>query len=83
MFKSLWTRNGSNPETLVSDLQTQTIDFPNDARLGFDISIKTFHGRRLDGYVLAELEIASRRTNPIAKDMRLTRHDRAEFVIND
>ena len=57
VFKSLWGKNGGNPATLVSDLQTRTIDFPDDAQLRRDIISKPFYGRRLDGYVLSELEI--------------------------
>ena len=65
IFKGLWRRNGGSPASLVSDLQTRTIDFPDDVQLRCDISDKPFYGRRLDGYVLSELEIAAHRTNPI------------------
>ena len=68
MFKGLWRGNGGNPDSLVSDLQTRTIDFPDDAQLRRDISSKPLYGRRLDGYVLAELEIAAHRTNPITRE---------------
>ena len=68
VFKGLWRKNHGNPERLVSDLQTRTIDFPNDEQLQRDILDKPFYGRRLDCYVLSELEIAAHRTNPIARE---------------
>ena len=68
MFKGLWNKNSGNPETLGSDLQTRTISFPDDEQLLNDIKTKPFYGRRLDGYVLSELEIASHRTNPITPE---------------
>ena len=68
VFKSLWGKNGGNPATLVSDLQTRTIDFPDDAQLRRDITSKPFYGRRLDGYVLSELEIAAHNTNPFSPE---------------
>ena len=68
VFKGLWRRNGGNPATLVSHLQTRTIDFPDDEQMRRDISSKQFYGRRLDRYVLAELEIASHKTNPITRE---------------
>ena len=66
VFKGLWDKNRGNPTTLVSNLQTRTIDFPDDEQLRRDIIDKPFYGRRLDKYVLAELEIAAHRTDPIA-----------------
>ena len=68
VFKGLWRKNGGNPETLVPDLQTRTIDFPDDAQLRRDISRRPFYGRRVDGYVLAELEIDAHRTNPMTRE---------------
>ena len=68
VFKGLWAKNGGNPTALASDLQTRTIDFPDDEQLRHDVSLKPFYGRRLDGYVLSELEIAAHRTNPIARE---------------
>ena len=68
VFKGLWRKNRGNPASLVSDLQTRTIDFPDDEQLRRDISNKPFYGRRLDGYVLSELEIATHRTNPLTRD---------------
>ena len=68
VFKGLWRKNGGDPASLVSDLQTRTIDFPDDAQLRRDISSKPLYGRRLDGYVLSELEIAAHRTNPITRE---------------
>ena len=68
VFKNLWRTNCGNPATLAKDLQTRTIDFPDDTQLRRDIKSKPFYGRRLDGYVLAELEIAAHRTNPIARE---------------
>ena len=65
VFKGLWPKNRGNPASLVSDLQTRTIDFPDDEQLRHDIQNKPFYGRHLQGYVLSELEIASHRTNPI------------------
>ena len=67
VFKSLWEKNQGKPATLVSDLQTRTIDFPCDDQLRNDILTKPFYDRRLDGYVLSELEIASHRTNPLSR----------------
>ena len=64
VFKGLWKKNSGNPESLVGDLQTRTIDFPDDEQIKRDIIGKPFYGRRLGRYVLAELEIASHRTNP-------------------
>ena len=68
VFKGLWRKNRGNPASLVADLQTRTIDFPDDDQLRRDISSKPFYGRRLDGYVLSELEIAAHRTNPITRE---------------
>ncbi len=68
VFKGLWRKNGGNPTQLVADLQTRTIDFPDDGQLRHDICNKPFYGRRLDGYVLSELEIAAHRTNPITRE---------------
>ncbi len=68
VFKGLWRKNQGTPESLVSDLQTRTIDFPDDAQLRTDIRSRPFYGRRLDGYVLSELEIAAHRTNPITRE---------------
>ena len=68
VFKRLWRKNGGKPASLVEDLRTRTIEFPDDAQLRNDILEKPFYGRRLDGYVLAELEIASHRTNPITRE---------------
>ncbi len=65
VFKGLWKKNKGDSGSLVGDLQTRTIDFPDDEQLNRDIQGKPFFGRRLDGYVLAEIEIASHRTNPI------------------
>ena len=67
VFKGLWQRNGGDPESLLSNLQTRTIDFPDDEQLSRDISSKPFYGRRLDRYVLSELEISAHRTNPITR----------------
>ena len=67
MFKGLWRKNRGNPRSLVSDLRTRTIDFPDDAQFKDDILSKPFYGRRLDGYVMSELEIATHRTNPITR----------------
>ena len=64
VFKGLWKKNSGNPQSLVGDLQTRTIDFPDDEQIKRDIIGKPFYGRRLGRYVLAELEIASHRTNP-------------------
>ena len=66
VFKGQWRRNGGNPATLVSHLQTRTIEFP-DEQMRRDILSKPFYGRRLERYVLAELEIASHKTNPITR----------------
>ena len=68
VFKGLWSKNGGNPRALVSDLRTRTIDFPDDDQLRRDISNKPFYGRRLDSYVLAELEISAHRTNPFSRE---------------
>ena len=68
VFKGLWRKNSGNPASLVSDLQTRTIDFPDDEQLRRDISSKPLYGRRLDSYVLSELEIAAHRTNPITRE---------------
>ena len=68
VFKGLWQTNKGNPSSLVSDLQTRTIDFPTDDQLRSDITSKPFYGRRLDGYVLAELEIHSHRTSPFSRE---------------
>ena len=68
VFKGLWRKNRGNPASLVADLQTRTIDFPDDVQLRRDIADKPFYGRRLDGYVLSELEIATHRTNPITRE---------------
>ena len=68
VFKGLWGKNGSNPTSLVSNLQTRTIDFPDDAQLRRNITSKALYGRRLDGYVLSELEIGSHRTNPFSHE---------------
>ena len=68
VFKGLWRKNNGNPASLVTDLQTRTIDFPDDAQLRRDILSKPFYGRRLDGYVLSELEIATHRTNPLTRE---------------
>ena len=68
VFKSLWRKNGGNPTSLVADLQTRTIDFPDDSQLRRDILSKPFYGRRLGRYVLAELEIAARDRNPISRE---------------
>ena len=43
VFKGLWRKNGGNPASLVSDLQTRTIDFPDDAQLRRDISSKPLY----------------------------------------
>ena len=68
VFKGLWRKNGGDPASLVADLQTRTIDFPDDDQLRRDILSKPFYGRRLDGYVLAELEIAAHKKNPITRE---------------
>ena len=68
VFKGLWRRNSGNPDLLVSHLQTRTIDFPDDDQLRRDIFSKPFYGRRLDRYVLAELEIAAHRTSPMSRE---------------
>ena len=68
VFKSLWGKNGGNPKTLAANLQTRTIDFPDDEQLRRDITNKPFYGRRLDRYVLSELEINTHRTNPFSRD---------------
>ena len=68
VFKSLWRRNGGNPEELAADLQTSTIDFPDDDRFRNDIAMRPFYGRRLDKFVLAELEIETHRTNPLSRE---------------
>ena len=68
VFKGLWRKNRGNPAALVSDLQTRTIEFPDDPQLRRDIANKPFYGRRLDGYVLSELEIASHRSNPFSRE---------------
>ena len=68
VFKGLWRKNSGNPDSLVSDLQTRTIDFPSDDQLRRDISAKPFYGRRVDSYVLAELEISAHRTNPFSRE---------------
>ena len=68
VFKGLWRKNGGTPASLVSDLQTRTIDFPDDGQLRRDISNKPFYGRRLDRYVLSELEIAVHRTHPFSRE---------------
>ncbi len=68
VFKGLWRKNQGNPKSLVANLHTRTIDFPYDDQLRRDILSKPFYGRRLDAYVLAELEIATHRTNPITRD---------------
>ncbi len=68
LFKGLWRKNRGNPVALVSDLQTRTIDFPDDEQVQRDILTKPFYGRRLDGYVLSELEIAAHRTNPLTRE---------------
>lgn len=65
VFKGLWRKNLGNPKTLASDLQTRTIEFPDDDQLRQNIASKPFYGRRLDGFVLAELEIASHLKNPL------------------
>ena len=67
VFKGLWGKNGGNPEKLTADLQTRTIDFPSDEQLRRDILTKPFYGRRLDRYVLSELEIATHRTHPFSR----------------
>ena len=68
VFKGLWQKNQGNPGSLVADLQTRTIDFPTDDQLRTDIAGKPFYGRRLDGYVLAEFEISTHRTNPFSRE---------------
>ena len=71
VFKSLWRKNGGEPTSLVSDLQTRTIDFPDDEQLLYDISNKPLYGRRLDKYILSELEIATHRkggANPFTSE---------------
>ena len=68
VFKGLWRKNRGNPDSLISDLQTRTIDFPDDEQMLRDITRLPLYGRRLDGYVLSELEIASHRTNPITRE---------------
>ena len=68
VFKGLWRKNRGNPAMLVSDLQTRTIDFPDDVQVRRDIKTKQFYGRRLDGYGLAELEISAHRTNPLTHE---------------
>jgi hypothetical protein len=68
VFKGLWQKNGGNPKSLVENLQTRTIQFPDDDQFRRDICSKPFYGRKLDGYVLAELEIATHRTNPLSPE---------------
>ena len=68
VFKSLWRRNGGSPGSLTANLQTRTIDFPDDTQLRLEIENRPFYGRRLDGYVLAELEIATHRKNPLTRE---------------
>ena len=68
VFKGLWRKNGGDPTSLVSNLQTRTIDFPDDEQLRRDIHRRPFYGRRIDGYVLSELEIVTHRTNPITRE---------------
>ena len=68
VFKGSLAKNGGKPESLVADLRTRTIEFPDDDQVRADILNKPFYGRRLDGYVLAELEIESHRTNPLTDE---------------
>ena len=68
VFKGLWRKNGGDPNSLVENLQTRTIQFPDDDQFRRDICLKPFYGRKLDGYVLAELEIATHRTNPLSAE---------------
>lgn len=68
VFKSLWARNGGNPASLVANLQTRTITFPEDQQVISDISTREFYGRRIDKYVLAEFEIDTHKKNPFSPE---------------
>ena len=68
VFKGLWNKNGGEPTLLVSQLQTRTVNFPDDGQFLNDIQTKPFFGRHLDGYVLTELEIAVHQSNPFTRE---------------
>ena len=56
VFKTLWTKAGSDPVEVVKAVQTSTIQFPEDDEFVEDIKTRDLYSRKLCRYVLEEYE---------------------------
>jgi hypothetical protein len=65
VFKSLWKKAGGDPGSVPDNLETNTIEFPNDERFKERIIEGDLYHRKLRNYVLLEYERSFEKGDPL------------------